>query len=613
MNNRGITIEDIKKIAPFSQGSTEIFLTGLWSSRKPVHIEKTSPCRQACPIGNDIARAFYEASMGHYDEALRIYRQDNPLPGVCGRVCYHSCEMKCNRKEYDEAVNIRGFERFLADNGKVDIEREKPARQRKEKVAIIGSGPAGLSAAYHLARLGFSVTIYEALPEPGGMLRYGIPEYRLPKDILGREIGYIQQLGVEIRTGVRIGKDMPVANIRKDYQALFLALGAHGGMELGIEGEDLPGVIEGVAYLRTINLGKKVKLGKKVAVIGGGNTAIDCARTARRSGAKDITIIYRRSIAEMPALAEDVGSAEKEGIKIEFLTAPKRLIAENGKLSGIECVCMRLGDPDASGRPRPVTVEGSEFVVPVDSVITAIGQVPEAEFVKELGISLDGSGIIQISSESTATNIDGIFAGGDSAGTKAFVADAIADGKKGALAIFCYLEGRDIHKEFKNHQIGNQPSFSFQRFLDPEHYPADLKKVIPYDKINTLCFPHGARHSNPDHLTPKEAVKTFKEVTGSIDPAQMPFEIYRCFKCGTCTHCDLCFLLCPDISIVKGKDGYTIKSDFCKGCGQCATTCPRNVIEMGEVLSSQGEREGEAPRILFAEGATRAPVTGGGQ
>jgi len=581
MNDR-ITIEDIKQIAPFSQGSTEIFLTGLWSSRKPVHIDKTSPCRHACPIGNDIARAFYEASMGHYDEALRIFRQDNPLPGVCGRVCYHPCEVLCNRKEYDEAVNIRGFERFLADNGKVDIGREKPAHLRKERVAIIGSGPAGLSASYHLTRLGFSVTIFEALPEPGGMLRYGIPEYRLPKDILDREIGYIRNLGVEIRTGARVGKDLPLTDMRNDYQALFLALGAHGGTELGIKGEHLPGIMDGVTYLRTINLGKKVRLGKKVAVIGGGNTAIDCARTARRSGAKDITIIYRRSRTEMPALAEDVEGTEKEGIKIELLAAPRRLISENGKLSGIECVRMRLGEPDASGRPRPIPVEGSEFLVSVDSVISATGQAPQTEFLKELGLLVDKNSVIEISCETAATNIEGIFAGGDSAGTRAFVADAIASGKQGALAISCYLDGIDIKKAFKNHQIGDQPSFSFQHLLDPEHYPADLKKVVPYDKINTLCFPHGARHDNPDNLTPKEAVKNFKEVAGGIDPSQMPFEIYRCFKCGTCTHCDLCFLLCPDISIMKGKDGYSVRTDFCKGCSQCATTCPRNVIEMGE-------------------------------
>jgi NADPH-dependent glutamate synthase beta subunit-like oxidoreductase/Pyruvate/2-oxoacid:ferredoxin oxidoreductase delta subunit len=578
----GITIDDIKKIAPFSQGTTEIFLTGLWSSRKPVHIDKTSPCRQACPIGNDISRAFYEASMGHYDEALRIYRQDNPLPGVCGRVCYHPCESQCNRKEYDEAVNIRGFERFLADKGKVDIDREKPTRLRKERIAVIGSGPAGLSAAYHLARLGFFVTIFEALPKPGGMLRYGIPEYRLPKNILDSEIGHIQQLGVEIRTGVTAGKDISLAELKNGYQAIFIALGAHRGMQLGIEGGNLPGVIEGIAYLRTINLGKKVKLGKKVAVIGGGNTAIDCARTARRSGAKDITIIYRRSRLEMPALEEDVESVEKEGMKIELLAAPKRLISENGKLSGIECIRMKLGEPDASGRPKPVPLEGSEFIVPVDSVIAAIGQAPQAEWLQEFGISVSKSGVIEASHQTTATSIEGIFAGGDSSGTRAYVADAIASGKKGALAISCYLDGNDFEKEFKTHQIGNQPSFSFQHFLDPEHYPADLKKVVPYDKINVLCFPKGARHNNPDSLTIQEAVKSFKEVVGGIDPARIPLEIYRCFKCGTCTHCDLCFLLCPDISIIKGKDSYMVKTDFCKGCSQCATTCPRNVIEMSE-------------------------------
>ncbi len=221
-------IKDIEQIAPVSRGSTEIFKTGRWGSGKPVYVEKTSPCRQACPAGIDMARALAAASLGRLDEALRIVREDNPLPGVCGRVCYHPCEQACNRKDFDEAVNIRGFERYLSDHGRVDLEREVPVELKKEKVAVIGSGPAGLSAAWQLVRLGYPVTIFEALPEPGGMLRYGIPEYRLPVEVLQREIGYIRQLGVEIRTGVRAGRDIPLTEIKKEYQALFLAAGAQG-------------------------------------------------------------------------------------------------------------------------------------------------------------------------------------------------------------------------------------------------------------------------------------------------------------------------------------------------------------------------------------------------
>ena len=568
-----VTIQDIEPLVPFSRGTTEIFLTGQWSGRKPAWVEKTSPCRQACPIGNDIARAFAAALGGGLDEALRVFRQENPLPGVCGRVCYHPCESECNRREHDEAVNIRGFERYLADNG--NIASEIPSKKRSQKVAVVGSGPAGLGAAYHLARLGFQVTIFEALPEPGGMLMYGIPEYRLPKAVLKEEIGRIEEMGVAIKTGIRIGTDISVADIRKDFQAVFLAIGAHRGMRLGVEGEDLSGVTQGITFLRDVNLGKRRDLGHTVAVIGGGNTAIDCARVAGRLGAREVIVVYRRSRSEMPALAEDVEAAQAEGVRFEFLTAPKRIIAASGRVSAVECLRMELGPPDGAGRLRPVPLEGSEYVIGADTVIAAVGQVPEADFLGDQNL-VNERGMIDVSS----ATLPGVFGGGDCAGTRAFVADAIASGKMGALAIACFTDGMELTKELEPHRIGIKSSISTKHVLESGN-GVDLQKVITYDKLNTICYHHAPRNMNPERITPQEAISSFEEVVGKLNKKQIEAEIERCFKCGTCTTCDLCFLVCPDISITKaGNDGYGVRTDYCKGCGVCAVTCPRQVIEM---------------------------------
>lgn len=566
MDEHRITIEEIEPLVPFSRGSTEVFHTGHWSSRKPSWRELTSPCRQACPIGNDIARAFLSASRGEIDEALKIFREDNPFPGVCGRVCYHPCESYCNRKDLDEAVNIRGFERFLSDHGRVSVER---VPEKKEKVAIVGSGPAGLSAAYHLARSGYPVTVFEALPEAGGMLMYGIPEYRLPKEVLRREVGYITRLGVEIKTGTRVGKEISFSEVTKDYQAVFLSVGAH-------KGASLEGVIDGIGFLRSVNGGKRTVLAENVAVIGGGNTSVDCARTARRLGAGEVTLVYRRSRSEMPALAEDVESLEREGIRMEFLVAPKRIVE-----GGIECVRTQPGPPDESGRRQPIPIQNSEFTIPADTVIAAVGQVPETAFLSGSGVTVDRQGLICASS-SGSTGVKGVFAGGDAAGGRAFVADAIADGKKGALAIRCYLEGKDVNDEYERRRIGQGSSFSFE----PKN-GADLTGIVTFDKLNTICVPYAVRNNNPSPSN-KDTTGTFDEVIGGLDRTQAEKEIVRCMACGTCTQCDLCFLICPDISVVKAQTGYSVKADYCKGCGVCASTCPRHAIAMGSASLDGG-------------------------
>lgn len=576
MSFRRVTLQDIQAVAPFSKTSTECFATGLWSQRKPSFLEKSSPCREACPVGNDMARAFHLASSGDYNGALSLILQENPFPGVCGRVCYHPCERACNRSGWDQPINIRGLERFLSDHGKLQPPGNPRLRKTHLRVAVIGAGPCGLSAAYHLARLGYGVTVLETMPQPGGMLRYGIPGYRLPKTVLDREIEFIRETGVEILCATQAGRDISLEDLKKDFQALFLAVGAHRAVGLGMEGEGMAGVLKGIDFLRDLNMGREVQLGNRVVVVGGGNTALDCARSARRLGAPEVIVLYRKDREHMRALPEEVESAEREGVRILPLASPVRILEDGKRISALECIRFEPGPLEQKGSPLPVPVPDSRFSLPLDTLILAVGQLPQSSFAGELGLEVDHLGVIQTSPLSTATNLTGVFAGGDGAGAKAFVAHAIAEGKKGALAIHCFLQGKEPELELETLRIGTGNAFSLQPLLEPDGPASDLKRVVGMEQINTLCFPKAPRQENP--LAPNGG---FQESTAGLAPAQMEAEAGRCFKCGTCTGCDLCYLLCPDISIVKSKAGYRIRAEHCKGCGQCEATCPRHVLEMG--------------------------------
>ncbi len=403
-----------------------------------------APCQHTCPVGLDIPGYVALIKEGNFEQAYRLIMQRLPFPLSLGRVCNHPCESKCRRGQVDDPIAIRHLKRAAADyaleHGLEYIPKTK--ERKKEKVAIVGAGPAGLSAAWDLAQEGYQVTVFEALPVAGGMLAVGIPEYRLPKQILKKEIGAVEKLGVDIKLNTRI--DDIESLLKNDYQAVFIATGAHKGDKMKIPGEDLEGVYDAIDFLREINLGKSIKIGQRVAVVGGGNSAIDAARVALRKGAKEVHILYRREKKDMPAITEEIAAAEEEGIHIHCLTAPTKVLGNDGRVTGVECVRMELKEFDTSGRKTPYPISGSEYKIDIDTLIEATGQRPDTSFLKGNGISITKGGGIVADPRTLATGRKGVFAGGDAVTGAATVIEAIAAGQRAACSIKRYLNGEEL-------------------------------------------------------------------------------------------------------------------------------------------------------------------------
>ncbi|MEW6621844.1 MAG: NADH-quinone oxidoreductase subunit NuoF [Bacillota bacterium] len=408
-----------------------------------------SPCQNTCPAGIDIPIYIDLIAQGKYKEAYDVMKNDNPLSVICGRVCHHPCEGRCNRAKLDESIAIRDLKRFATDMllSEGDLPVPEVAESNGKKVAVVGSGPAGLTAAYYLRKAGYEVVVYEALPVAGGMLAVGIPEYRLPNDILQSEIKILEQMGVGIKTGVRVGQDVTLTQLKEDYDAIFLAVGAHKDQNLGIPGEKLRGVLSGIGLLRELNLGNSVDMeGKRIAVIGGGNVAMDVARSAIRKGAKEVHVVYRRTRDDMPAMNEEIEDAIKEGVKISYLASPTRILGKGGKVVGLGCIQCTLGDFDSSGRRKPVNVPGSEYVLEVDMVVPAIGQQVDGSYADGgFKLNTNNNGTFVVDPKTYATNVEGVFAGGDCVTGPDTVVTAIKAGKVAAQSIDKYLGGKGVY------------------------------------------------------------------------------------------------------------------------------------------------------------------------
>lgn len=522
-------------------GSSLANQTGSWRTERPIYVSNLPPCNNACPAGEDVQGWLYRAEEGDYEGAWRALVTNNPFPAIMGRVCYHPCETACNRVQVDEAVGINSVERFLGDKAiNEGWAFDAPLEESGKHVLIVGAGPSGMSAAYHLRRMGHQVTVREAGPMIGGMMRFGIPAYRLPRDILDAEMKRITDMGVTVELNAKV-EDLD--EVRPQFDAVFLAVGAHIGKRAYIPAGETAKIMDAVEMLRDVETGEKPMLGRRVVIYGGGNTAVDAARTAKRLGAEEAIIVYRRTRDRMPAHDSEVTEAEEEGIMMRWLSTIKHV--DEGKMM------VEKMELDDKGFPQPT---GEYEELEADSLVLALGQEADLSLLEDDPAVEIKDGVVVVDQQ-MMTGHEGVFAGGDMVPSERTVTVAVGHGKKAARYIDGYLRG-------------------------VPYVPPEKPKLATFENLNTWYYADAPREHRA-RLEGARRASTFDEVVSGLDEESAAFEARRCMSCGNCFGCDNCFGVCPDNAITKFKPGeYEFKYDYCKGCSMCATECPCGAIEM---------------------------------
>ncbi len=521
-------------------------LTGAWRTKRPEYKSFLPPCNNACPAGHDIQRWLYWAEEGEYQKAWEVMMENNPLPAIHGRVCYHPCETSCNRGQLDQPVSIHAVERFLGDLANKNNWTVPCLPDTGKKVLVVGSGPSGLSCAYHLRRMGHTVTVFEAMPKLGGMLRYGIPAYRLPRDVIDEEVGRLAKMGITFIVNQKVDSVREPLEQGK-FDSIFLAIGAHKSKHVNIPAREAGKVMDALSFLRDASDSPEVaktRVGRRVAIYGGGNTAMDAARTALRMGAEETVIIYRRDESKMPAHKSELTEAVEEGVRMQWLSTIKEMAEDE-----IEIELMEL---DEKGFPQPT---GKFEKVKADTLILALGQDSDSDFLRNVPeVKVAKDGVVEVDAN-MMTGFKGLFAGGDMVPSERTAAIAVGHGKKAARCIDAYLNGR-------------------------EYAPSPKKPIATFEKLNSWYYTDAPKTIQPqlDHL---RRLDSFDETTGGLDESNALYEARRCLSCGNCLGCDNCYGVCPDNAITKlGVGKFEIKLDYCKGCGICVTECPCGCMEM---------------------------------